>query len=258
MVSDEELFPNLKEFEPQMLLAMEKEVLGLYISGHPLDGYSDDISRNVNFNSTYLQKQDPDYPYELEDNEKNGQDKILRDDMKVTAAGIIISKKTKITRNSSLMAFITIEDIYGQVEAIIFPKILSRYSDIVAEENIILLKGRLDLKEDEQAKIICEEIRPLKKNRNSAGKSEPPEFPPEVPPGSGLTITFGTNTDKIKKEAIYAALSFFSGNVAATVVDPDSDDERTKKQYKVSGDQYFMNELKQMSGNENVILQMLL
>ena len=99
----------------------------------------------------------------MEEGIVNNEQKDLYDGMIVTVGGIITSKKTKTTKNNNLMAFLTLEDLYGTMEIIVFPTVLEKYSKLVEIENIVLIKGRISIKEEEQPKIICEEVSPLKK-----------------------------------------------------------------------------------------------
>lgn len=161
-MSPEESYPELNEFSPKMLLAMEKEMLGLYVSGHPLKEYEKEIEEQVTL-----------YSYDLGDTPSEGMDasegsmvqgdKSLADGMLVTVGGIITEKKTKTTKSNNLMAFITLEDLFGSMEVIVFPTILTRYSALLVNENAVFIDGRISIKEEEQPKIICDSVRLIKK-----------------------------------------------------------------------------------------------
>ncbi|WP_313561949.1 DNA polymerase III subunit alpha, partial [Ruminiclostridium cellobioparum] len=151
-------YPDIKEYPPNVMLAMEKEMLGLYVSGHPLSEYQSILDKNVNLYSKDMliggnEEDNGDIELEL---------KKLTDSMRVTVGGIIASKKTKTTKNNNLMAFIGLEDLYGTMEIIVFPTIYERFSQLLQQESIVLVNGRLSLREDEQPKIICEEVLPIK------------------------------------------------------------------------------------------------
>ena len=156
----EEAWPEIREFPQKMLLSMEKEMLGLYVSGHPLMEYEKEIARRVTLLSSDLGEAPED------DGEASEQEpvKSVTDGMVVTVGGIITGKKTKTTKSNNLMAFVTLEDLYGIMEIIVFPTILAKYGELLADENIVLVRGRISIREEEQPKIICEEVSPLRRD----------------------------------------------------------------------------------------------
>ena len=156
-------YPNIDEYSSKMLLSMEKEMMGLYITGHPLREYEDQLNRSVTIFSSDLNLNAGSGEEEMGINEVRG----LGDGQIVVVGGIITGKKTKMTKSNNLMAFVTLEDLHGSMELIVFPKILSQYSDLIVEDNIVLVKGRISIKEEEMPKVICEEISTLKKNDNN-------------------------------------------------------------------------------------------
>ncbi len=137
-------YPDIKEYPPKMLLAMEKEMLGLYISGHPLKEFEDDLNTQVNLFSSSLNQNRSEVTGDGE--ELIEELKNVYDGMPVTVGGIIASKKSKTTKNNNLMAFITLEDLYGYMEVIVFPTIYERFSNLIVEENIVIVNGRISLK----------------------------------------------------------------------------------------------------------------
>ncbi len=145
--------PNVEEYDYKYKLAKEKEILGLYVSGNPLDKYWDTIKK-------YISAVTSDFP-----NDEN--DGRIKDNESVKIAGIISAVTKKYTKNNKLMAFISLEDMYGTIEVIVFPDTYSRYMQYIAEDNIILLKGRASISEDQPAKIICESITPYENIEDS-------------------------------------------------------------------------------------------
>lgn len=143
--------PDIKEFSKNAILTMEKETMGLYISGHPLDEYVDDIERITKYNTS-------DFKNNVDAFAKNQ----IYDNMKVTIAGIITNKKIKFTKNNNMMAFVEIEDLYGVIEVIVFPTIYEKYSSYIKDDFPVIIKGKVSIREDEDPKIICDEIEPLK------------------------------------------------------------------------------------------------
>ena len=119
-VKPEENYPDLKEFSRKMLLSMEKEMLGLYISGHPLDEFKDELMEQITIDSTDISS------FGTEGENGSSGAVGLIDGMLVTVGGIITEVKTKTTRSNNLMAFITLEDLYGSMEIIVFPTVLKK------------------------------------------------------------------------------------------------------------------------------------
>ncbi|MDF2948454.1 MAG: dnaE [Sedimentibacter sp.] len=158
ITSDEDM-PNLPEYNEKILLAMEKEMVGVYLSGHPLSEYERELEMSATINTS-----------EIADIRESEEDKHLIDGSKVVIGGIIIKKQNKITKNNNMMAFITLEDLYGTVEGIIFPKIYEKCKDVIYEDNIILVEGTLDVSEEEAPKLICNKITELKKEKAENSK----------------------------------------------------------------------------------------
>ncbi len=141
--------PRINEFQLKVKLAFEKEMLGIYLSGHPLSEYVSWVEAVSTINLS-----------ELKDAVEDGS--IHRkDNAPVIMAGMIGTKTEKMTRNNTKMAFIGIEDLFGQIEALVFPKIYQRFSEHIKEDNFIIVTGRLNIKEDEDPKIIVDQIYPL-------------------------------------------------------------------------------------------------
>ena len=139
--------PQVKELEEKEKLYLEKEVLGMYVSGHPLSQYKDKLKKNTTINNADLNDIKEDYASYLNLNEKE-----------VTMGGIVINKTIRTTKRNDLMAIIELEDLYGVIEVIVFPQVLQKYNTIIQEDKIIYIKGRLSIKEDENAKLIAREI----------------------------------------------------------------------------------------------------
>ncbi len=155
-------YPDLDEFSSKEKLSFEKQVLGIYFSGHPLEDYKEQFER-FSFNTILL-----DYFEEDENGEKTYTE--IKDGDHVVMGGIITEFKRLSTRGGSSMAFIKIEDVYGQIEAILFPKVYEKTRDIVKEEQVVRLSGKIQIKEgvpqiiaDGISKLeIKEEIKPQK------------------------------------------------------------------------------------------------
>lgn len=155
MISEEEKeqfdiqLPDVGEYDKETLLAFEKEVTGIYISGHPMEKYEDVWKRNVTaFTSDFAL-----------DEETNA---IKAEDGKtVTIGGMITNKTIKHTKNDKMMAFITVEDLVGSVEVIIFPRDYERNSSNIVVDNKVFVRGKVNAEEDKPGKVICERIIPF-------------------------------------------------------------------------------------------------
>ncbi len=149
--SEEEIYkdelPNLEEYPSKQLLALEKEVLGVYVSGHPLSEYKNILEKYMTCTSLDFSA----------DFDENGKGKLF-DSQKVCVGGIISGISVKYTRNNKVMAFVTLEDLNGTIEVIVFPDTYSKYSQAISEDNVILINGRASISEDQPAKVICESI----------------------------------------------------------------------------------------------------
>ena len=230
-----EEYPDIKEYPPNVMLAMEKEMLGLYVSGHPLSEYQSILDKNVTLFSKDML---------VEGNEEGSSNieielKKLTDSMKVTVGGIIVSKKTKTTKNNNLMAFIGLEDLYGTMELIVFPTIYERFSQLLQQESTVIVNGRLSLKEDEQPKIICEEVLPIKSLEEK-----------------GLYLYFNRELSRDESTSLIALLKYFNGSTP-TYIRKKNDNKFKKldRQYWIDVNNELMEELEVRLGRDNISLK---
>ncbi|CDE53486.1 dNA polymerase III catalytic subunit DnaE type [Roseburia sp. CAG:303] len=138
-------FPKVNEFSKQEILVFEKEVIGLYVSGHPLEEYQNMWKKNITRTSLDFQLNDED-------------ETAVADNAREIIGGIISEVTVKVTKQNSVMAFVTIEDLYGTVEVLVFPKLYEKYRQIIAEDNKVFITGRVTSGGEENAKMICETI----------------------------------------------------------------------------------------------------
>ncbi len=138
--------PDVGEYSKEMYLGFEKEVLGVYISGHPLEEYEEKWRRNISRVTTDF----------LLD-EETGQTKV-NDGEKVIVGGMIVDKTIKYTKNNKTMAFITLEDLVGTLEVIIFPKDYEKNSRLLNVDDKVFIRGRVSTEEEKNGKLICEKI----------------------------------------------------------------------------------------------------
>ncbi len=138
--------PRVEEFPREELLAMEKEVLGIYISGHPLEEYEEKWRKNITRSTA-------DFLLEEE-----GEDTVAQDGEVAVVGGMIVDKKIKYTKNNQAMAFVTLEDLLGTLEIIIFPRDYERYHKLLETDAKVFVKGRVSIEEEKGGKLICQEI----------------------------------------------------------------------------------------------------
>ncbi|MBE3101049.1 MAG: DNA polymerase III subunit alpha, partial [Firmicutes bacterium] len=146
--------PDMKEYPTKLLLSMEKEMVGVYISGHPLDEYKDSMEG-------YHTTLDIQNLHQTDETDIISLPTDLADGSPVTLGGIIIDKKVKYTKNNNMMAFISLEDLYGVIEVIVFPTVYTRYASLLDIDKTVIIRGRISMREDEEPKIICNEAAPM-------------------------------------------------------------------------------------------------
>ena len=181
----------LKEYSEKELLSMEKEMLGLYISGHPLEEYRAKIEAETTINTLRMK--------EIQEDEENDAQNFpkYRDGQMVRIVGVIDDVKKKYTKNNKIMAFTTIEDLYGQCEVIIFENCYQMCSNILMNENIVLVEGRLSIREDEDVKIVANKII---------------EFKGEKAKSSNVLRINITNLSEAQKDKLRGIIKFFAGD----------------------------------------------
>ena len=198
------VFEEKPEMDQKDLLSMEKEMLGIYISGHPLEKYREIIEKNTNINTLdLLQISDDLQEFGKTSNYKDGQN--------IKIVGIISKVKKKFTKKNTIMAFITLEDLHGLAEIIAFDSCYSRFSNSIIEENIVVVDGRLSIREDEEPKIVATTIVDFDENMQSnIGKAENTR----VPKANGIkTLNINiTNLSEEQKDKLRGAIKFFGGD----------------------------------------------
>ena len=152
LVSEEEKsayeihLPNVGEYDKEQLLAFEKEVLGIYVSGHPLDDYEALWRKNISAVTLDFMQDEETGAVKAED----GAYEVL--------GGMIAAKTVKYTRTNQTMAFITLEDLVGTVEIVIFPKVYDRFRNLLEEDSKVFVRGRVSGEEEKDSKLICDKI----------------------------------------------------------------------------------------------------
>ncbi len=149
MIDETRTLPDLPDFPARQKLAMEKEISGVYITGHPLDDYRETLQK-LPFSTLQLEG--------LEEREDHGME---MDGMYVEMGGILTEVKGKATKKGAYMGFITIEDLTGQIECLVFPKVYEKYQAMMAVDDLVVLCGKLSIREDEAPKLLVDKLVPL-------------------------------------------------------------------------------------------------
>ena len=220
-------YPNVGEYDKELKLAFEKEVLGVYISGHPLEEYAKFLMKNVTALTTDFYVDD-----------ETGESRV-RDNQNVIIGGMITSKTVKVTKNNKLMAFISLEDLVGTVEVLIFPNDYERHQKYLEEDQKVYIRGRVSASEDQQAKLICEKIVPFD------------EIPKEI------WIKFDSKENYMQREQeLYRMLELESGKDRIVIFCArEKAVKRLENRYAVQGDDRVVGMLRKAFGEENVKLQ---
>ena len=222
--------PDIPEYISRDKLAMEKEVLGIYVSGHPLAEYEEQLRRKVSHTSLDFIP-----PEEDEDRVQ------VEEDTRVIVGGMVADISVKYTRNNDKMAFLTLEDFQGSMEVILFPKVYQQCAMLLKEEEAYLIKGRANVSADGEGKVIAMEILPL-----VLGEKEPPSSV-WLKLEKGKTVPF---------QQITAILRKYGGDVPVYIYD-----EKTKQKMKadriywVTGEDALCEELRILLGEKNIALK---
>ena len=226
-----------EEYEERALLDMEKEMLGIYISGHPLEKIQKQIQENTNINTLQM----------INMKEEND---LSKDGKQVKYAGIITSVKKKYTKNNTIMAFVSVEDLYGVTEVIVFDSCYNRSSNELLVDNIVLVEGRLSIREDDDIKIVANTIvnfENIIKNKSTQNQ-ESQEQKPKI-----LTLDIRETTEP-QKARLRGAIKFFSGeknNMRVQIID----NEGKKPCGAIYLNNEILQEFKEILGEEKAYLE---
>ncbi len=251
-------FNELPEFQEKEMLSMEKDMLGIYISGHPLEKYRNVLEKETNINSIIISEANAQL-------ESDGEC-TLKDNSNVKLVGIITDVKKKYTKSNKLMAFITIEDLYGTVEIISFETCYNKCAQDIIEDNIVLIDGRLSIREQQQdVTIIANSVTKFEYNQNDntnlketsevynlddASKAEESMIT-KILRKKKLVLDI-TELDEPHKAKLRGAIRFFSGdrnNIALYV----KQGEKISSCGGVFINEEILNEFSQIVGNSNVL-----
>lgn len=155
MEADVEMeLPDIPELDKQTLLKMEKDSIGMYFSGHPMEEYTEKAKKLTKHTIRDIL----DSVHRDDEGNYHAAEGALRDGETVVICAAIASRKNKTTRSNAQMAFIGLEDSYGSIECIVFPKVLTDYSVKLQENNIVAIRGRVSIREDEEPKLLAETV----------------------------------------------------------------------------------------------------
>ena len=216
--------PPVGEFDKELLLSFEKEVLGVYISGHPLERYEERWRKNITAKTVDF----------LPDDE-TGQARVL-DNEKVTVGGMITAKNVKYTKNNQAMAFLTLEDLVGSVEVIVFPREFERNNALLTEDAKVFISGHANVEEEKGGKVICERVIPFDAVRKE------------------LWLQFQAKEDYEKTEqALLEAMEESDGNEQVVIyLAKEKQIKRLPPSRSVQIDEELLTNLTKMLGKENV------
>ncbi len=226
--------PDVQNFDRKTLMAMEKDNLGVYLSDHPLNEFIDKIEKYTTITSEDLT--------EVSDPEYNGS---IRDGMEASIAGILVHKKNLMTKSGKMMAFLTIEDLYGIIEAIVFPNVYERYQQHLVEDGIIMIKGTLNFKEEEAPKVIADKIFPIEEAGNITSEKR----------FLKLRILPGEEEDRVLNE-IKNTLKDYPGDCPVMIYIGNTGRKfKASKKLWVEPEGRLLQSLKELIGEDNVKLQ---
>ena len=169
--------PDVQEYSPRERMAMEKEMTGLYLSGHPMDEYRDAVRRTgaVPIGAIMNDFSSEEGPQRFSDNQP------------VVVAGVIDSHRTRTTKNNSLMCYVQLEDDSGTMELIVFQKALDLCGAYIVDNQAVLVRGKISVRDEKEAQIMVDSIRPLS-DLNTPGTAQPSEAPAGgTAPAAGLS-----------------------------------------------------------------------
>ncbi|MBO4831553.1 MAG: DNA polymerase III subunit alpha [Oscillospiraceae bacterium] len=233
--------PDIPEFSGQDLMAMEHEVTGLYLSGHPMDHYRAAAKKAGAV---------PIGPI-IEDFAQEDGNTEFRDDQLVTLAGVISAVKTKTTKNNSLMAYITLEDGTGSMELLAFQRALDTGGAYVRDNLPVVVTGRLSARDEKEPQLVVDTIRPITDFDNTADDDHSAERPAPQKTERKLYVRLKSENDPAC-ERIKLILVMFPGNEQMVLY---FEDTKKRRGARCVIHDALVAELKEMLGDENVVVK---
>ncbi len=251
--------PDVEDFSKDISLAMEKEMLGVYITDHPLNDYADKMRQVSSITTEELN-------HAGEEAQMNSQTHI-KDGMKAVMAGMVTSKRTLITKSNKMMAFLVLEDLYGVCEVVVFPNVYERCAAFLQGDSVIAVKGTVNFKEDEAPKLLADEIVLIEDSHKLINDRDRDDL--QSRPVSGdvlagqvkkadgmikLRIPAGTDAE-VTLEQIRFTLQRHQGNAEVLIYMPEGKILRTTKDLWAEPSEVLKNQLMAILGSENVKIQ---
>lgn len=228
-------YPPAEEFSPEMLLKYEKEVAGMYLSGHPMAQYRE-LSKALKC---------------AQIGDIAAEESRYRDNDRVLLLGLITSAKKKITKSDATMAFLNFEDMTGSIEVIVFPKTLIEKPTMFHEGNILLLHGRVSMREDEDTKVVCEAVEPCPSSVPAEAAKAPTQEKKKA--ARGLFLRFDTASSP-QIEYCRKLLNIFDGAVPLYYYFADTKEyKRNPIGQNIDVNDVLLRELRKILGESNVI-----
>ena len=231
-------FVEKTEFSDKELLSMEKEMLGIYISGHPLEKYREKIQEISTINTLMIEEANE----SILSNEKSS----LEDNKNVTIAGIITKIKKKFTKNNKVMCFLTLEDLYGTAEIIVFESIYVKFQEILLEENIVVINGRISIREEQDVTIVASNIKEFSSAISENNENKKSDFH-----GKTLLIDI-QKLDESKKKKLRGAIKFFNGEKNNLKVSVKQGEETINKCGAIFANEETIEKFANIVGKENI------
>ncbi len=222
----EDTLPAIAEYPIREKLAMEKEALGIYVSGHPLAAYAEQLHKKISHGSNAFAAQE------------DGSAQV-EDGTTVIVGGMITAISVKYTKNNEKMAFVTLEDFQGSIEVVLFPKTYAKCAPFLLEDQVVLVRGRANVSADGDGKVIAHSVQSIEEG--------------DAPSALWLRLTEG---ERAPLGRITAILGKYQGTVPVYIYD-----EKTKQKMKaersrwVTGEEALCEELRRILGEENVVLK---
>jgi DNA polymerase-3 subunit alpha len=232
--------PDIPEFSAQELMTMEKETTGLYLTGHPMDAYRDQIRR----------MRLPSIAAILNDFAQEGGPTRFADDQRITIAGVVTSSKTKTTKNNSLMAYVVVEDDTAAMELLCFSRVLETCGSYLRENQAVIIRGKLSVRDEKAPQILCDSAQPLTGEEDPLTPAPPPSGG-KILPGKILYLKFPSN-DSPEMTHMKLVFEMFPGLTPVRMVMADN-----RKVYATECllHRALIQEAKETLGDKNVIIQ---
>ncbi len=229
--------PDVGEYTPREKMSLEKEITGMYLSGHPMDEYRDIVRRAgvTPIGAVMVDFASDDGPTQFEDGQS------------VTVAGIVSSTKTRTTKNNSLMSYVTLEDDTGVIETIAFQKVLDTSSAYLRDNCAVIMKGRISVRDEKEPQLMIDSVRPIE----DIGAVEATPRPKKIPENATLWVKLKTR-DCAELKRIELIMTMFPGSQQMIIYIAD---EKKKIGTRCVIHPALIDELIEMLGEENVVVK---